>query len=222
MTFISDFKKPINIIPLIIGILGIVLSFFFYFDGKKVKNVSYSLPETPSLIFDSKNSSSAIKLYEKDTVLISRNVYLLTGMIWNSGNLPIDKSDIRVPITLVLDKSNRILDFKIIKQKDSSIANFVLSKTNNNILSLDWRYFDPHFGISFQIIYEGDVTHSFQLKGKILDVSNFLQEKINNKPKSLWSWDFILILSFLILFLIIAIIESTKKGKPDRSTIFLV
>lgn len=219
MTYFNDFKKPVNIISLFIGVLGIILSLLFYFNGKKVKSISYSLAEAPSLIFDSKNSSSAIKLYEKDTVLIKSNVYLLTGTIWNSGNLPVEKIDIRLPVTLNLYKSNRILDFKITKQKDPSIANFVLTKISNSTLGLDWKFFDPNYGFSFQVIYEGDIIHNFQLKGKILDVSNFSQEKIDNDSNILWDWKIILILCVFVFFVGAAIFEAKTKGKPEKFTL---
>ncbi len=222
MTQLNDFKKPVNIISLLIGVLGIILSLLFYFNGKKIKSISYSIAETPSLIFDSQNSTSAIKLYEKDTILIKRNVYLLTGTIWNSGNLPIDKTDVRIPITLNLNKSDRILDFSVTKQKDASIASFVLNKIGNNILKLDWKYFDPNFGFSFQIIYEGDISNNFQLYGKILDISNFHKESIAKESEGFWDWKMFFIIAFFLGSIIVAFFEKSKHGKPKTSTLIII
>ena len=157
--------------------------------------------EPPSLIFDSKNSSSKIQLFEKDTVPISRNVYLLTGSIWNSGDFPITKEDVRIPISLNLKKTNRILDFKITKQRDSSISGFVLNKFEDNSLQLGWNYFDPGFGFAFQIIYEGDINHNFEPTGKVLDISEFKNEQAKPPGKSYWYFQFfVIIVSSIVVF----------------------
>jgi hypothetical protein len=128
-----------------------------------------------------KNSSSKIKLLEKDSVLIIDNVYLLTGKIWNSGDISITKSDVRKSITIDLVNAKRILDFKLIKQKDASIAKFKLTKLTNKSLGLDWEYFDPGYGLSFQIMYIGDEDPGFNLSGIILDIPRF--NKIKQSPK---------------------------------------
>jgi hypothetical protein len=180
MTITEDFKKPINLIFLLLAIAGIALSFFFYFNGRKTKAISYQINEPSSLIYDSKNSSSAIKVLEKDSIPIKDNVYILTGKIWNSGDIPIDNHDVRESIALNLLSSKKILDFKIVKQSDPTIAKFQLSKKNNNSLLLSWRYFDPGYEIEFQIIYTGYQDSKFNLSGKVLDINKFEKETDDN------------------------------------------
>ena len=84
MSSIDDFKKSVNFIGLLLGVIGIVLSLIFYFNEKKVKQLAFFQNGSTSLIYDSKNSSSSIKMYEGDSILTTNNVYLLTGTIWNS------------------------------------------------------------------------------------------------------------------------------------------
>jgi len=190
MTIIDEIKKPFNVITLTLTIFSIALSVVFYFKSVKEKSLSFQLNQPSALIYDSKNSFPSLKMYEKDTIPIDGNVYLLTGAIWNSGDFSFDKSDIRLPLTVVLKKTNRILDFKITKQKDEMVSNFKLTKLNPNSLKIDWDYFDPGFGLIFQIIYIGEENPDFELNGKILDVESFKNkvkpESRNIKEKLLW------------------------------------
>jgi hypothetical protein len=187
MTLSEDFKKPINIIFLILAIAGLASGFYFYKASQKTKSISYHIDEPSSLIYDSNNSSSAIKVLEKDSIPIKDNVYLLTGVIWNSGDLPILREDVRQSLSINLSSAKKILDFKIIKQTDPSIANFNLIKNSNNSLVLKWKYFDPGYAFKFQIIYTGFDKAQFILDGRVLDIKQFnrfpyLGNEINPKP----------------------------------------
>jgi hypothetical protein len=174
MSFLEDFKKPANWIGYLLGVIGIGLSITFYFYSQKIRSITYQI-STSSLIYDSKNSSSAIKLLEKDSVPITDNVYLLTGQIWNNGDLPIDIKDVRQPLSLYLSGARRILDYKITKQTDSLVAQFKLTKINDQSLGIKWDYFDPKYKFDFQIIYTGDTSPNFNINGKILDIQTIKQ-----------------------------------------------
>lgn len=218
MNFFSELKKPFNIITLFLAIIGIILSIIFYYNGKKKKEISYLLNQPTSLIFDSRNSTPKLKLYEQDSIPVTGDVYLLTGTVWNSGDFPITSEDLRLPIALELSESNRILDFKIIKQKDSSVANFILQKVNRSLLEVGWKYFDPNFGFAFQIIYVGGNDPEFNLKGKVLDITNFTKvEKIENVRTTSLDWALLIGGPILvIIILIIQFLERRRTGKFDK------
>lgn len=181
MTFKEDILRPFNYISLSLAIVGIVLAVFFYLDGKRTKSISYHIDQ-PSLIYDSENASSAIKVVAKDSSPIDDDVYLLTGIIWNSGNLPISNEDVRKTISVSLSPSEKILDYKIVKQTDRDIAKFLLVKNDNKSLNLAWQYFDPGYGLKFQVIYTGDDNPKFILSGKVLDVKSFSNIKQIERP----------------------------------------
>jgi hypothetical protein len=185
MTFFEEIKRPFNLVTLFLAITGILLSVFLYYKSEKVKGISYMVNEPPSLIFDSKNSSSAIKVVGHDNVSINGDVYLLTGSLWNSGDYPISKEDARLPLSISLNNNSQILDFKITKQKDSAIANFVLLKEKPNSLNIGWNYFDPGFGFKFQIMYIGSNISEFKINGKILDVKEFTKVDIFESKNNL-------------------------------------
>lgn len=183
MTIFEEIKKPINVMFLLLGLVGITLSIYFYFQSLKTKEISFELIEPASLIYDSSNASSSIKLLDKDSLSIKDNVYILTGIIWNSGDLPISEDDVRKGVSLNLSSAKKILDFKILKQNDAEVAKFSLNKKSGNALGLNWKYFDPKFGFSFQIIYTGNENPDFKISGKILDVPEFRKDTYpkNNK-----------------------------------------
>jgi hypothetical protein len=129
----------------------------------------------------------------------------LTGSVWNSGDFPISKPDVRLPLSLDLRNSNRILDFKITKEKDAAVAGFSLERVSSNSLQIDWKYFDPDFGFSFQIIYVGESDPTFHFDGKVLNISNFTKlDKLENKSLRykllLLSCTFFAIIGYVIMF----------------------
>lgn len=211
MTLLEEIKRPFNLITLTMALISIMLSIIFYYNGKNIKEISYSINNESSLIFDSKNSTSKIKLIEFDSVKIPNNVYLISGTIWNSGNKPILKEDIRKSLTIELSKKSRILDYKIVKEKEKEISKFYLSQICNNILEVHWSYFDPDYGFYYQIIYTSEDISEINIKGKVLDISDFRKVKPN---KSRFTSTLLLLsLSFItIILLVIIIIKKYKRN----------
>ena len=187
----SIHRSTFNILNLFIAIVGILIGVYFYYQSRQTKDISYQIDKSASKIYDIKNTSSLIRLIEKDTILIKENVYYVRGKIWNSGNLPIQSNDIRKPLTITLNSCKRILDYKIEKQYEDNTQGFVLTKTNNNSLKISWKYFDPKNGFSFQVIYLGDENLNGKLKGKILGISQF-NEINSNTENSNWLYFFVI------------------------------
>ena len=101
----------------ILAILGIFLA--LYYGKEKKREPVYSVIKTPSLIFDRFNASPNIKLIVNDSLLLSENVYITTLVIWNKGKLSITKEDIRQDLFIYCsDSTSKMLDFKIIEEKD--------------------------------------------------------------------------------------------------------
>ena len=95
MSFSEDIKKPFNIITLTIAIISIGLTIYFYVEGIKEKSICYKIEHNPSLIFDNEKISPNIRVLEKDSIIIAENIYMIKGMIWNDGDLPIEDKDIK-------------------------------------------------------------------------------------------------------------------------------
>lgn len=169
-----EIKKIINIntISLFVTLISAILAIYFYLESKKESGLSYTYQSEPSLIFNKQNALG-LKLYEKDSILIDKNVYLLNGTIWNSGDFPITKENIRKNLAIELEGVDRILDFEITKQVDSDVSKFKLEKIGINKLGINWKYFDPNNGFNFQILYIGDNLKGLSVSGKILNIESF-------------------------------------------------
>lgn len=180
----NEFKKPFNVISLALAVIGILIGAYFYLVSKQYKQISYQIDETSSKIYDSKNTTSSLRVLGFDSIPIKENVYYIRGKLWNSGNLPIVKSDVRLPLSIQILSCKKILDYKIEKQYDT-LQGFKLIKINNNTLEVDWKYFDPENGFTFQIIFLGDEIPNAKISGKLLSISEFV--KVNEGTKdSLW------------------------------------
>ncbi|MCX6219902.1 MAG: hypothetical protein NTZ69_02800 [Bacteroidia bacterium] len=217
----NEFKKPINLISLFLAILGILVGIYFYHSSKQYRDICYQVDHIASKIYDSKNTTSNLHLIDKDSLPIIEDVYYIRGKIWNSGNLSIPSSDVRVPLKIELKSCKRILDFKIEKQYEDSTQCFQLKEIGSNALEINWRYFDPNNGFSYQIIYLGEENVDFSLKGKILNISNFKEIDPNSKH-SLWYTIISLILVFLFGFFSDNIFPSIFGAKSKLHLIWRV
>lgn len=185
---INEFKKPINIIFLLLALGGIIISIYFYQISERHKEITYTVDDIASKIYDSKNAASSLHLLDKDSIPIKETVYLIRGKIWNSGNLPINNSDVRLPLKISLASCKKILDFKIGKQYKDGTQKFSLSKLNEKNLVVNWKYFDPKNGFSYQVIYLGLEKPNVSLRGKILDIDKFKNIDEENQNKKWYSF----------------------------------
>ena len=223
MKLLEEFKKPFNLITLSLALASIILSVLFYINSLKNKDLSYQINEPTSIVYDSKNSSSKIKLFEKDSILITENVYLLTGTLWNSGDLPVYINDVRKDIEFNINEKNRILDFKINKQKDSEIAKFTLKSSGENSLRVNWDYFDPNYGFNFQIIYIGEENPEFEIEGKILDISNINKVKQLESTSRIYTIGITIAYGLMILILIyLSNLSKKRSGKYQKIYLFML
>lgn len=180
MSFSEDIKKPFNIITLTIAIISIGLTIYFYVEGIKEKSICYKIEHNPSLIFDNEKISPNIRVLEKDSIIIAENIYMIKGMIWNDGDLPIEDKDIKRKIVIRLENINRIIDFKIEKQTDKENKNFQINKIDSISLNLSWEYFEPQDGLTFQIIYIGNPQPLFKVEGKIIGIKDIKENNASD------------------------------------------
>jgi hypothetical protein len=150
------------------GIISILIAYFFFDLGKNSRMPVYQFNNTSSLIFDKSNYTPKIKLLCDDSIIVSENVYLTTLAFWNKGNLPIRKEDMRKDFYIYCsDSTSKILDYKILSQKESGISNFTLLRTQHG-LKINWDYFDPGFGFLLQLIYTGTKSTKIKISGYVL------------------------------------------------------
>jgi hypothetical protein len=100
-----------------VGILGVVLAFFFYLRGQRERKPVYLLQTSRNIVVD-----RALAVGRKLTVLYdgqaleTDNVTAMQCTLWNAGREPIKATDILIPIRLSLPPGAEILDISVIKQ----------------------------------------------------------------------------------------------------------
>ncbi|WP_243471301.1 hypothetical protein [Winogradskyella sp. MH6] len=176
-------QKTINFFGLIVGLIGLAIGIVSYFNTVKDKEISYNVLGPSYKVFDKEaiEGESSLKIFAKDSSKINQNIYLTTISIWNSGDLTINKSDVRKQIAIELKGINKIIDFKVIKEIESGVSKFTYEVSKDSIYNFDWNYFDPKHGLKFQVLYVGEENITGKLKGNILetDLVEFVPAEIN-------------------------------------------
>ena len=162
--------KLMNILGIIVGLLGLIFGMYSYFSNQKKSEISYNIYSPSFKIYDSEitREMSSLNLFFGDSLKIRQNVYLTTFSIWNTGDLSINKNDIRKKIDIEFDGVGRILDLRTIKEVERGISNIKLSAVTNLSYCLDWDYFDPNNGLKIQLIYIGEEKVKCKVNGYIL------------------------------------------------------
>lgn len=141
----------------VIAIVSLLTAFYFYYFPRNDKGIAYTV-EGPSLIYDSKIASPAIRLVDGSNTPIKSDTYLETFTVWNTGSSAIEPVDIRRPVSFILQGSERILDSKIVNSTDPDVCEFKISNSQDgkpfsNVVFLTWKHFDPKKAVKFQVIY---------------------------------------------------------------------
>jgi hypothetical protein len=174
---LSDFRRPVNVISIIIGVLGIVVSLITYHISHERRELAYSIPHFPSKLFDSRSSSPKLILVGPNGRPISQDVYLSEIVLWNSGTLPIEPADIRRQILLRISGPAQILDWKVIRETDPDITQAQLyletsATPPTTSLHVQWKHLDPGAGLRFQVIYTGTDSSRAYLQGSVLGLGD--------------------------------------------------
>lgn len=221
------------IIGVLFSILGIIVSIYLFYAGKKYRQLAYTC-ETLNVSFIN-NSIGNIKINPTYNEKEINNLSITDLIIWSKGRKVINSYDVapKFPLTIHMPSDTEILEYQIIYQNEFA-NNFNLSLINDNAsLIINFDYLSRKNGIALRIIhtnnYNGQVSVDVTLKdGKsILHVSKrkgFLYKILNHKyVKNIISsklTSFALILFTLVLFPI-AFIQSANNasnnffGLPD-------
>jgi len=164
-------NKVLNIFGFIIGLIGLVIGIMSYIDTIKSKELCFNVYSPSYKIFDNEaiKVASSLNIFTSDTIKIDQNIYLTTFSIWNSGDLPIKKEDIRKSLSVHFTGIHKIISYKIIKEVEEGSSEIKFISKNDSIFDLDWKYFDPKNGIKVQILYLGEDKIKCQVEGRIFE-----------------------------------------------------
>lgn len=215
------------IIGVLFSTLGIIVSIYLYFAGKKYRQIAYTC-ETLNVSFVN-NPIGNMKINPTYNEKEIKNLSITDLIIWSKGRKVINSYDVapKCPLTIHMPSNAEILEYQVVYQNELA-NNFNLSLCeSNDCIIIDFDYLSRKNGIALRVIHtnncNGQVYVDVTLKdGKsILHVSKrkgFLYKILNHKyVKNIISsklTSLALILFTLVLFPI-AFIQSANNASNN-------
>jgi hypothetical protein len=162
----------LNIVSATFGLIGIILAIVIYIKSKKSKKPIYCIRNINLIKENIGKIKSVDILYyggKIDNLSISKIV------IWNAGKETINNTDIAKndKFRIEIEKEFKILGSELIFQKN--IANdFKLTKIDDNVLEIDFDYFDYEEGIIVEIYHTATTKNSLNVKGTFKGVKKII------------------------------------------------
>jgi hypothetical protein len=221
MTFLSELKKPFNLVSTVIAIFSILLSIYFYFESLQ-KREPYYLQHPSSQIYNKAVISPKITVIDNVGKPVIGDVHVVELSFWNNGKTAIEPSDVRTPIFLEFPDGYRLLDSKVVKENKPAVTAFKISdippsETNAPRVKLEWMHLDPGLGARLQFIYVGESKPKLKFRGDILDAeildgSGFL-------AKDTSGWIGAVAIVGIILFSVFVLPNFFYRYIPNRSSL---
>lgn len=153
MSFLSDIRKPIVWVPLL---LSTIVSAYFWWVSLQYSKISY-LASTVT-VFDQAVSGDSVKVMDKSDTVLTDSVFVSEIVVWNSGNAAIEPNLVRRPVVFTVSNMKRLLDFQLVSETHDRVSKFRLTKrTDSNVIELGWTHFDPGEGCKVRLIYTSTV-----------------------------------------------------------------
>lgn len=168
----------LTVVLVILALITILQSVFY----RKKKKLQFLLGPSFSLVNIKQSFKEKIKVFYENVP--SDDLSSIQVTIRNSGNIPISKEDIVVPIKLNFDEKIKIIDWKKIStQPKGLIVN--VNKSNDNEVNCDFELLNQNHEIKLQFVCVGGEIkfpeiNATMVKGTHIDIipyEIYLEEK---------------------------------------------
>jgi hypothetical protein len=144
----------ISFIALIIGILGIIVSYYIYKKSKKSRELHYYIAPTRSIIVKTGQASGLSISYEGQE--ITTDITAAHISFWNEGTEPIKKENILEPIEVITSPPAQILEVSTSKiSRDLTEFHAEPAESRTGVISVSWKILEQNDTASIQTIYAG-------------------------------------------------------------------
>jgi hypothetical protein len=146
----SELLRISNLVSYLFGIIGILLSIYFYEVSQSEVTISYR----KSSVQLYKSLGDEFAVYQNGAEL--RDVKSITRtrlVFWNSGNTPVKIDELRSRPEISFSHEVQLLDYRV-PLKSPDIADFTVTREGNN-LALGWKFFDPSFVLVVDVFHTG-------------------------------------------------------------------
>lgn len=166
----------LNVITLILAILGIAFSAYFYFKSKKSKRPIY-IVKTNSLVKESINQVDSVQILFANNKIANLSVTKIA--FWNDGKDTINNTDIAKndPIKIQIKPDFEILEAKILYSKNESNDFRITLSKDRKFISINFDYFDFEEGIVLQLFHTGSQSSDITVTGTIKSVKEIKRKE---------------------------------------------
>lgn len=173
-----------NVFGYFIGVVGIILSIYFYFNSVRQRiPIFKDDPARIRILYSNNISKSTIKVFKANGQEVKKDLSIIKIYFWNNGKESIKPENILSPIIISkLDSSTNILEARLTKISRPITGlriNYIDSLRNEVIIN--FKILEKGDGGMLQLMYEGDVLSKFIIKGTVEGFGDlsFSEKKIN-------------------------------------------
>lgn len=167
-------KKVLEYASYIFGILGVILSIYFYQVSIKQKDPTFIIEPIRTQIINSKKlNNQPIKVIAvSDGQEIKKDLTVIRFYFWNKGKEAIKAEDVLKPLQIVSDSEVKILYAKEIKTS-RELCEIKQTIIDSSKILLNFKILEKNDGLTGEFLYEGPTNANFKLNGAIESVSQF-------------------------------------------------
>lgn len=165
-------EHALSFLGLAFGVVGIILSIYFYTLSVTERQPVLSVSEPRTLVVNTEQTATTkIRVVRLDGKPINGEVWAMRFYVWNPGKLAIKREHVLVPISLQFqDESVEILGYSVTHENRPGVTRARLSvgdQTKLNKLQIDFDILENKDVIVGQVTYKGTAKTPIQIGGTI-------------------------------------------------------
>jgi len=164
--------KPSDVTAYIIGIIGIILTVYFYFRAKEKPLPSYAIVK--NVLIHPRQAQFSEKLQIRYDGNVVPSVLKVVAFFWNRGRKTLDRNDIvpSDPIRLHFTggPTSKILDVRSPWTTRDAVGAKISRQENENSIELSFEFLDQGDGFALEVLYSGDDSTEIVLTGTVKGV----------------------------------------------------
>lgn len=151
--FLHFFAHPIvGLVGTAASVLGVGLSFYFYFTARDTPNLTYAVNPTRTAVYRAGQTSSL--QVSLGGHLIARDVTATQIAFWNAGHRAIRAANVLLPLRFTFPSTARILEVKL-RRTSRPVTGIQIRQVDPRTVEVTWRILERTDGGVLQFIYEG-------------------------------------------------------------------
>jgi hypothetical protein len=134
--------------------ISISMAFYFYAGTRNFPQLSYTIKPVRGIVVRAERSSNMTVRYNDK--IVTTDITAAQVVLWNEGQRPIKKAEVRKPIVIFTENNAPILEASI-KKSSREITKLALDEDDipNGRVNVTWDILEQNDGGTIQIVYEG-------------------------------------------------------------------